>query len=77
MFPLLLQAGIIEEMMEDTMESLDDSDDMEEAAQEEVDKVLFELTAGKYILYSSMHAFFISLKKKETCTITRLHQQYT
>jgi hypothetical protein len=47
---LLLQAGIIEEMLEDTMEGLEDSDEMEEAAQEEVDKVLYELTAGKYTL---------------------------
>lgn len=32
--------------MEDTMESLDD-DDLEEEADSEVDKVLYELTAGK------------------------------
>jgi len=41
-----IQAGIIEEMLEDTMEGLDDSEELEEAAQEEVDKVLFDLTAG-------------------------------
>ena len=28
------------------MEGLDDSEELEEAAQEEVDKVLFDLTAG-------------------------------
>jgi hypothetical protein len=33
-------------MLEDTMESLDDQDDLEDEAQEEVDKVLFELTKG-------------------------------
>ncbi|XP_045188575.1 charged multivesicular body protein 3-like [Mercenaria mercenaria] len=43
----MMKAGIIEEMMEDTMEGLDDSEEMEEAAQEEVDKVLYELTAGE------------------------------
>ena len=32
-------------MLEDTMESLDD-DDLEEEADSEVDKVLYELTAG-------------------------------
>ena len=32
-------------MIEDTFESLED-DDMEEAAQEEVDKILFEITSG-------------------------------
>ena len=41
------QAGIIEEMMEDTLEMVGDDDELEEAAQEEVDKVLWELTAGK------------------------------
>ncbi len=39
------QAGIIEEMIEDTFEGLED-DDIEEAAQEEVDKILWELTSG-------------------------------
>ena len=37
----------MEEMLDDTMETLDDDDEMEEEAQEEVDKVLYELTAGK------------------------------
>lgn len=43
----MMKAGIIEEMMEDTMESITDADDMEEEANEEIDKVLYELTAGK------------------------------
>ncbi|KAH3708220.1 charged multivesicular body protein 3-like [Dreissena polymorpha] len=43
----MMKAGIIEEMLEDTMEGLEDSDEMEEAAQEEVDRVLYELTAGQ------------------------------
>ncbi|XP_028293201.1 charged multivesicular body protein 3 [Gouania willdenowi] len=42
----MTKAGIIEEMMEDTFEGMEDDDDMEEAAQEEVDKILFDLTAG-------------------------------
>ncbi|XP_070541355.1 charged multivesicular body protein 3-like [Ptychodera flava] len=42
----MMKAGIIEEMMEDTFESLEDEDEMEEAAQAEVDKILFEVTAG-------------------------------
>ncbi|XP_014677763.1 PREDICTED: charged multivesicular body protein 3-like [Priapulus caudatus] len=42
----MMKAGIIEEMLEDTMESLDDQEELEEEAQEEVDKILFELTAG-------------------------------
>lgn len=32
-------------MLEDTFDSLED-EDMEEAAQEEVDKILFEITQG-------------------------------
>ncbi|KAG7238519.1 hypothetical protein INR49_030792 [Caranx melampygus] len=40
------QAGIIEEMLEDTFESMEDGEEMEEAAEAEVDKILFEITAG-------------------------------
>ena len=32
--------------MEDTFESMEDGEDMEEAAEEEVDKILFDITAG-------------------------------
>lgn len=43
----MMKAGIIEEMIEDTLEGLDDQDELEEEAQQEVDKVLWELTAGQ------------------------------
>ena len=43
----MMKAGIIEEMLEDTMETVTESEDLEEEAQGEVDKILFELTAGK------------------------------
>lgn len=43
----MMKAGIIEEMLEDTMEGLTDVEEEEEAAQQEIDKVLGELTAGK------------------------------
>lgn len=42
----MMKAGIIEEMLEDTLESMEDGEEMEEAAEEEVDKILFEITAG-------------------------------
>ncbi|XP_077587070.1 charged multivesicular body protein 3 [Stigmatopora nigra] len=42
----MMKAGIIEEMLEDTFESMEDSEDMDEEAEEEVDKILFEITAG-------------------------------
>merc|ERR1719327_694846 len=40
-------AGIIEEMLEDTMEGLGDEEELEEEVQGEVDKILAELTDGK------------------------------
>lgn len=43
----MMKAGILEEMLEDTMEGLEDQDDLEEEADEEVEKVLFDLTAGE------------------------------
>merc|ERR1712038_1529238 len=43
----MMKAGIIEEMLEDTMEGVNDGEDMEEAAQEEVDRIILELTTGK------------------------------
>lgn len=41
------QAGIIEEMLEDTFEGLEDQEEMEEEAEMEIDKILFEITAGE------------------------------
>ena len=44
----MMKAGIIEEMVEETMDAMEeDSQEMEDAAQSEVDKVLWELTEGK------------------------------
>lgn len=42
----MMKAGIIEEMLEDTLEGMEDEDEMEEAAEAEVDKILFDITAG-------------------------------
>ncbi|XP_067134399.1 charged multivesicular body protein 3 [Centruroides vittatus] len=42
----MMRAGIIDEMLEDTLEGMDDQE-LEDEAQEEVDKVLWELTAGQ------------------------------
>ncbi|KAJ8928463.1 hypothetical protein NQ314_018968 [Rhamnusium bicolor] len=43
----MMKAGIIEEMLDETMEDLEDTEELEEAAQTEIDKVLFEITEGK------------------------------
>ncbi|KAI7804519.1 charged multivesicular body protein 3 [Triplophysa rosa] len=42
----MMKAGIIEEMLEDTLGGMEDEEEMEEAAEAEVDKILFEITAG-------------------------------
>lgn len=39
-------------MLEDTFESMEDGEEMEEAAEEEVDKILFDITAGEKISYT-------------------------
>ena len=57
----------MEEMLEDTMEGLED-DDMEDEAEEEVDKVLYELTAGNLNCHSD-----ISLNFNLT-TVPELHE---
>ncbi|KAG5889841.1 hypothetical protein JTB14_023166 [Gonioctena quinquepunctata] len=43
----MMRAGIIEEMLDETMDEIEDSEEMEEAAQSEIDKVLYEITEGK------------------------------
>lgn len=47
----MMRAGIIEEMMEETLDEVTgvDEEEMEEQVQAEVDKVLFELTQGAYV----------------------------
>ena len=42
----ILQAGIMEEMLDDTLQ-MEDDEDLEVEADAEVDKVLYELTEGK------------------------------
>lgn len=38
-------------MLEDTFESMDDQEEMEEAAEMEIDKILFEITAGMALTF--------------------------
>ena len=42
----MLKAGVIEEMLEDTMEAIDDPEELEEDVQAAVDKILQEITMG-------------------------------
>ncbi|KAF8709157.1 hypothetical protein RHS03_02845, partial [Rhizoctonia solani] len=43
----MTKAGIMEEMLDETLEGFDEDEELEEEADEEVEKVLFELTDGK------------------------------
>ncbi|XP_063705560.1 charged multivesicular body protein 3-like [Culicoides brevitarsis] len=43
----MTKAGILEEMIDETMESMEDVEELEEEAQKEIDKVLWEVTEGK------------------------------
>ena len=62
--PFPSKAGIIEEMIEDSFESLEE-DDLEEAAQEEVDKILWEVTSGKlFSIAVLIVAIFLNIKNR-------------
>ena len=55
----------MEEMIEDTIESLEDQDELEEETQEQVDKILWEITKGeKTPTYSSVKLHHL------TCVVT-------
>jgi len=43
----MTKAGIMEEMLDDTLEGLDEDEELEEEAEAEVDRVLYEITDGK------------------------------
>lgn len=48
----MMRAGIIEEMLDETMSAVEDEEEMEEAAQSEVDKVILKLQQIKRCLYT-------------------------
>lgn len=43
-------------MLEDTFESLEDQEEMEEEAEMEIDKILFEITAGEFVCVCLLRA---------------------
>ena len=55
---------MIQEMMEDTMDMMDDDEEMDEDVQTEVDKVLFDITQGSLNIivhvYIDVKLFIIS-----------------
>lgn len=42
-------------MLEDTFESMEDQEEMEEEAEMEIDKILFEITAGMTLTFIPSH----------------------
>ena len=72
----LFQAGIIEEMLEDTFEGMEE-DDVEEAAQEEVDKILFEVTKGKeqkmYSLTNTFNMYYMMVYTRLKLSHGQMH----
>lgn len=65
----MMRAGIIDEMLEETLEDTLGGEELEEEANEEVDKVLFEITDGQLgtapsVVSDSLPT--ISLKEKKT-----------
>ena len=69
MFFLLFQAGIIEEMMEDTMEMMADDDELEEDVQNAVDQILNEVMSGKISKVPAVPEASISLPEPGTGTV--------
>ena len=43
----MMKAGIIEEMVQETLDSVEDSEEIEDEADQEIEKVLWEITEGK------------------------------
>ncbi len=59
---IIRQAGILEEMLEDTLD-MDEDEEIEDEADAEVDKVLYELTEGKLGLASTTAGLPVSLHR--------------
>ncbi|KAJ7591046.1 vacuolar sorting protein Vps24 [Mycena floridula] len=59
----MTKAGIMEEMLEDTLE-MDEDEELEEEADAEVDKVLFDLTDGKLGLAGSARTELPTMEDK-------------
>jgi hypothetical protein len=71
-----VQAGIMEEMMDDTLDMQED-EDIEEEADAEVDKVLFELTDGKLGVVGSVGTELpvsVCLSSSIDLELTKLHR---
>lgn len=73
----VFKAGIIEEMLEDTFESMEDGEEMEEAAEEEVDKILFEITAGEEICSARSSQYIVTFLCRYHLNLNHHKMNYT
>lgn len=58
-------------MLEDTFESMEDEDEMEEEAEMEIDKILFEITAGES-LWATRSPMNPTAPAMRACTVRQL-----
>lgn len=58
-------------MLEDTFEGLEDQEEMEEEAEAEIDKILFEITAGEFVgaAESQVPALFNKMQQLKSSSI--------
>lgn len=58
-------------MLEDTFEGLEDQEEMEEEAEAEIDKILFEITAGEFLggAESQVPALFSKMQQLKSSSI--------
>lgn len=58
-------------MLEDTFEGLEDQEEMEEEAEAEIDKILFEITAGEFVgaSESQVPALFSKMQQLKSSSI--------
>lgn len=77
-----LQAGVIEEMVNDSLDSALDSEDIEEETEEEVDKVLSDLavettaqlpTAARREKHKPEEEFIAEVGRSQVCVSVALH----
>lgn len=56
-------------MLEDTFEGLEDQEEMEEEAEAEIDKILFEITAGEFVGAAESPALFNKMQQVKSSSL--------
>lgn len=60
-------------MLEDTFEGLEDQEEMEEEAEAEIDKILFEITAGEFVSAAASQVLALFNKMQQLKSSSILH----